>query len=421
MLDGGTVFNPEGLQGPPHVNPIDVLDTIDHIPERLEETLSSISEFDSRSPRLAHLLHELCPWASLSACLLVWGEQSYPGASTNHNHSSELLDQIQSTAGAAPEDRARAWRALLGGANSLGLVEEFAVSGHCYGLVGLRLSHELDSVERRMAMTILKGFAGTLSLLLRAEDLERDGKQAREELQEQERLANTGELAGAVAHEFTNFLNLLLLQVSMLEFQLPAADHADLAEIRRQGNAAAEVVRHFLDYRRGHAPALRLLDLNAILTEVAGELTRDPPTPVSLVLASDEADGDSNRRPPSLQLSLAADLPSVRSSRPEMLRLARFLIGNALRAAGVEGDVQVRTSRSGAGVRLQIDDSGAQVSEEDLPYFFDPGRSRREGAEGLELAACRSMVRRLRGNLHAENRSEEGIRVVVDLPGEPGA
>jgi signal transduction histidine kinase len=97
--------------------------------------------------------------------------------------------------------------------------------------------------------------------------------------------------------------------------------------------------------------------------------------------------------------------------------LSRFLVSNALRAAGDEGEVHVKTTLNNGGVRLEIEDSGGQVSEEELPYLFDPGHAQREGVEGLELAACRSLVRRLRGSLYAENRSEGGVRVVVELPG----
>ena len=38
-------------------------------------------------------------------------------------------------------------------------------------------------------------------------------------------------------------------------------------------------------------------------------------------------------------------------------------------------------------------------------------------SDGLKLAICRALVRRLQGNIHAENREgEEGLSVVVELP-----
>jgi signal transduction histidine kinase len=40
-----------------------------------------------------------------------------------------------------------------------------------------------------------------------------------------------------------------------------------------------------------------------------------------------------------------------------------------------------------------------------------------DGPAGLELAAARSLVRRLGGELRAESRPDGGARVVVDLPG----
>ena len=65
-----------------------------------------------------------------------------------------------------------------------------------------------------------------------------------------EHFAIIGELAGPLAHEITNFLNVILLQVSLLETILPEEQRADLLEIRRQGNRAAELVNRFQEQRR---------------------------------------------------------------------------------------------------------------------------------------------------------------------------
>ncbi len=403
------------------MNSLDLVGILDRLPERLEDVLKSTAGFQDRSPRLVRLLHELCPGASLCACLFVSGEESHLGAFDDEgNTPPEWIERLHSPMTLSHEARHASWLTLLNGAGHNAVVQSLSASGQSYGLAALRLTHAPDSDEARSATAILRAFARTLSLLFAVESLDRTSRQTREELLEQERLANAGALSGTVSHEFTNFLNLLLLQVSMLEYQLPKEFHADLAEIRRQGNGAAEVVREFQEYRRGHPPAPQLIDLNEVLAEAAGELTREPPTPLHPVVDSSETSLSPTGGINSLQLILAPDLPPVSGVRTEMQRLVRFLVSNAVRAAGERGDVSIRTRVKEKSVYLEVEDSGPSVSDEDLPYLFELGHPAREGVERLELATCRSLVRRLRGNLRAEKRPGSGVRIVVELPAEMG-
>jgi len=55
-----------------------------------------------------------------------------------------------------------------------------------------------------------------------------------------------------------------------------------------------------------------------------------------------------------------------------------------------------------------------------LEALFDPNQKVRESACGLELAACRSIVRRLHGRIEARARPEGGLIVIVTLPTETG-
>jgi signal transduction histidine kinase len=102
------------------------------------------------------------------------------------------------------------------------------------------------------------------------------------------------------------------------------------------------------------------------------------------------------------------------------MRLCTFLLTNAAAVAPDGGGVTVRTESAGEWVLLRIEDSGPVVAPELLPHLFEPAGAGREGTNRLEMAACRTIVRRLQGRIHAENRRTEGVTVVVDLPAAPG-
>jgi signal transduction histidine kinase len=242
-------------------------------------------------------------------------------------------------------------------------------------------------------------------------------EQRREEMQEQH-LADIGELAGVISHEFTNFLNVLLLQVSVLEYQLPQHHRTDLAVLRKHGNTAAEVVGRFQDYRRSRASTEQEVHLNDIVTVVVNGFLSESPALLPLRLLDSETTPLSSPADTiPLRLTLSPQLPFLQGCPRQFQRLLRFLLSNAARAAAQQcGQVHVQTEATADRVQLRIEDSGANVSPEDVLHLFEPSHRAREGVESLELAACKLLVRRLGGAIQAESRPEGGLRIVVQWP-----
>src|SRR5207245_1380579 len=100
----------------------------------------------------------------------------------------------------------------------------------------------------------------------------------------------------------------------------------------------------------------------------------------------------------------------IRGHAADLRRLGRFLLANGVRAVGRNGPpVVARTLRSTGGVQLVVEDAGPDVPEALLPRLFEPGNECREGMCCLELAACRTLIRRLRGGVEAGLRSGGGL------------
>src|SRR5262245_52658246 len=125
----------------------------------------------------------------------------------------------------------------------------------------------------------------------------------REELDEETRIADIGELAGPVAHESNNFLNVVLLQVALMEPDVSEAVRGQLQVIRRQGAEFKALVQEFHARRHRLLPTPRAVDLNALLRHALAQLS---PAPAELVL------------------NLSADLPPVYASPTDVKRLVNF-------------------------------------------------------------------------------------------------
>jgi signal transduction histidine kinase len=102
-------------------------------------------------------------------------------------------------------------------------------------------------------------------------------------------------------------------------------------------------------------------------------------------------------------------------------RVLDNLMDNALRYTPAGGFIEVSAADIPEGVRLQVDDSGPGIPEEDLPNIFErfyrgeKSRSQGTGGAGLGLAIARGIVVAHGGQISAENTGQ-GTRVIFTLP-----
>jgi two-component system OmpR family sensor kinase/two-component system sensor histidine kinase BaeS len=97
------------------------------------------------------------------------------------------------------------------------------------------------------------------------------------------------------------------------------------------------------------------------------------------------------------------------------------LLGNALRYVPNGGKVWVTVNETIEGLRITVNDNGAGVPAEDLPYIFDrfwrkeKSRSRASGGTGLGLAIAKQLIEAQGGVIEAHNLPEGGLQVVVEI------
>ena len=104
-----------------------------------------------------------------------------------------------------------------------------------------------------------------------------------------------------------------------------------------------------------------------------------------------------------------------------MEQIISNLLGNALRYVPEGGRVWVNAKETANGLQIAVNDNGAGIPDEDLPYIFDrfwrkeKSRSRISGGTGLGLAITKQLVEAQGGTIEARNLPEGGLQVVVEL------
>jgi signal transduction histidine kinase len=127
----------------------------------------------------------------------------------------------------------------------------------------------------------------------------------------------------------------------------------------------------------------------------------------------------------SKHVSVAASVPTgLAPARGDPERLQRVLfnlIQNAIRHTPADGSVTVVAEANGAGVEVEVADTGEGIAVEERPRAFDPfyrggdGKARSGEGGGLGLSICRAIVEAHGGRIWLAD-SSTGTRVRFSLP-----
>ncbi len=326
-------------------------------------------------------------------------------------HADALAGYFDAEAGKAEEDAARTvWFALM-----LAIVTS-AGAGAIALFFGQRLWHSfsrpLASLER-VAQRVTEGdrsarvepiaareFAVVAQTFNRMLDA-LSGAEAK--LVASERLAAIGRVAAGVAHEINN----------------------PIAVIRGYLGAMREEA-HTEDLRE----ELRILDEEAMLCQrIAEELLVYARTPALVPSRVDMADllRDAVERAegiPPRRSSVPGAPPVIVDVEPaeicvDPLRIRQVvvnLVANAHEAASDGTPVIVRGRIRENGYRIEVLDHGEGISAEVMSHIFEPFFTTKRNGTGLGLAVCYGLVTAHGGSIHAEPRTDGGMRFVVDLP-----
>jgi signal transduction histidine kinase len=227
-----------------------------------------------------------------------------------------------------------------------------------------------------------------------------------------ERLAELGQVVGAVAHEIRNPLSVLLVQARLLEKS--GAPEERVAAIRDQVGRASRFVDELLRYGRPSELELRPHELGDLVDRAVTQAR----------LAHVRPDGAPAA--PTVRVERRGEGNAV-VDREAIVDVLVALVDNALAALADLPHVHEReilvTIGPGPGddVEIAVDDDGPGVPQVIRDRLFEPfvtgrGRDAARPGTGLGLAIAHRTVARHGGDLRYERSERGGARFVVRLP-----
>jgi signal transduction histidine kinase len=223
-------------------------------------------------------------------------------------------------------------------------------------------------------------------------------------LQRTERLATLGQVAGGVAHELRNPLNVVKTSVYYLlnaKSPKPEKTGEHLARIGRQVELADGVITTLSNFARMPVPSL-------------------VPTPVRPCVQ--EA---LELYPPGSRIEIAVDLPE---SLPNVLADAsqlRIVFGNLIRnardAMAEGGRLTISSAQRDGSVEIAIADTGIGIPQAELAKILEPLYSTKARGLGLGLAIVRAILDKNGGSLRVQSEPGRGSVFTVKLLAAPAS
>ena len=89
---------------------------------------------------------------------------------------------------------------------------------------------------------------------------------------------------------------------------------------------------------------------------------------------------------------------------------------NAIQSIDNAGSINVRVEKEKDNYRIEVEDTGSGISQENMKKIFNPFFTTKERGTGLGLSIVRKIVEGHKGIIGVESRESIGTKVTIQLP-----
>ncbi|HYW84239.1 MAG TPA: PAS domain S-box protein, partial [Spirochaetia bacterium] len=240
-------------------------------------------------------------------------------------------------------------------------------------------------------------------------------------LRQGQKMETVGQLAGGVAHDFNNMLQVIITysEMSLAKVDPEQPLHKYLMEIRRAAQRSAEITGQLLAFARKQTVSPKILDLNDAVASAQKMIQR---------LIGEDID---------LASIPGRDLWKVKIDPAQLDQILANLAVNARDAIGGVGKLTIGTGKvmfdeehcaanpgflPGEYLQLTVSDNGCGMDRETLAHVFEPFFTTKAPGKGtgLGLATIYGIVKQNNGFINVYSEPGEGTTFKVYLPRAEG-
>ncbi len=246
---------------------------------------------------------------------------------------------------------------------------------------------------------------------------DQERKALEEQLRQAQKLESIGRLAGGVAHDFNNCLQVILgfTDLQLMKQDKKSPDYTNLMEIRQSAKHATEITQQLLAFSRKQVISPKILNLNEVVTSQQKILKRLIGEDIKLEFNVDPTLENVLADSGNMQQVIMNLAVNARDAMPEG---GRLVISTSNAFFSEKDMIPGKEMRPGKFVCLSVSDNGTGMTKDLLEKIFEPFFTTKgvEKGTGLGLAVVHGIVEQHNGWIHVYSEPEHGTEFKVYLP-----
>ncbi len=244
-----------------------------------------------------------------------------------------------------------------------------------------------------------------------------DQVEREEQLRQAQKLESVGRLAGGVAHDFNNMLQVILgsAELALSDSNLTASLRVELEEILGAARQSREITRQLLAFARKEAITPHALDLNTAIDDLLVMLRH---------LISENIDlrwqPGTNLWPVFMDPSQIDQILTnlVINARDAIPDVGRITIASANTKISEAESKTTEGACAGDYVRLTVSDNGRGIDRETMQHVFEPFFTTKKDGQGtgLGLPTVYGIIRQNAGFVTIKSAPGQGTKVNLFIP-----
>lgn len=242
-------------------------------------------------------------------------------------------------------------------------------------------------------------------------------KQLEEQLHLSQKIEAIGRLSGGIAHDFNNLLGVIIGYTETLLKRMKPEDpyREAIDEIQLAGKRAASLTQQLLAFSRKQVLEPKILDLNAVASEIGKMLGRLIGENIHLEFVLSESIGMVKADRTQIEQVILNLAVNARDAMPQGGKLT-------IETANVELDAASATRAQylapGSYVLLKVTDTGCGMSPHVQAHIFEPFFTTKEKGKGtgLGLATVYGVIKQSGGYVLVESELGKGTTFEIYLP-----
>jgi len=237
------------------------------------------------------------------------------------------------------------------------------------------------------------------------------------QLSQSQKMETVGRLAGGVAHDFNNMLNVILGYLDLIKLKLPAGHliTEDVLEIEKAACRSRDLTQQLLAFSRKQIIRPQPVDLNNLIAATESTILRLMTEKTKLAFYPGNDLWTIKFDPVQAEQILINLAVNARDAMPEggniILETANVIIDEDYYASHLE-------LPPGPYVLLTVSDTGSGIAKDHLPYIFEPFFTTKDLGKGtgLGLATVYGIVRQNNGSINVYSEPDRGSTFKIYLP-----